>query len=123
MIGTDLAGYAADLAEAIGVSVEIDARDLVLPGVLLTPGTLAFDRLSSAAASMDVELLLIAGDTNTVTALDELTDLFLKLRRHLGDQPKDAEPFTVQLPSQSTTPLPALRCSIPLQFDLKEKTQ
>lgn len=114
MLGTDLQTFAAELGVALSVSASIEARDLVLPGILVTPGPIAFDRLDGQTVDLDVELLLVAGDTNPVTALDELTDLLLKLRAYLGNAPSVAEPMTVNLPSQSPDPLPALRCPIPL---------
>lgn len=116
MIGTDLTAWAAELREALGLSVELDPRDLVLPGILVVPGPLKFNRLDGKTASFDTELWLVAGDSNPLTALDELTDMLLKLRAHFGDSPTDAEPITVTLPSQSTTALPALRCPLPIDI-------
>lgn len=114
MLGTDLQTFADELGTELSVSAVLDARDLVLPGILVTPGPIGFDRLDGGTISLDAELLLVAGDTNPVTALDELTELLLKLRAHLGNAPSTAEPMTVNLPSQSPDPLPALRCPIPL---------
>lgn len=118
MLGTDLTEFAADLAEQLEESVELDPRDLVLPGILVVPGPITFDRLDGDTASLDLELWLIAGDTNPNTALNELTALFLKLRGTLDSSPTEIEPITVKLPSQGTNdPLPAFRC--PIQVTLK----
>src|SRR5690606_4310117 len=97
MLGTDFTEWAAELAEALEVSVELDPRDLVLPGILVTPGEILFDRLDAGTASADIELWLVAGDTNPKTALDELTQLLIKLREHLGSAPSEATPMTVTL--------------------------
>lgn len=124
MLGTDLTLWATELAAALDVSVEVEPRDLVLPGILITPGPFEFDRLDGNLATAEVELWMIAGDTNTRTALDELTDLLLKVRQHFGDSPSAVEPITVTLPSQAPDPLPAFRCTLITDLDLtKGETQ
>lgn len=120
MLGTDLSEWAAELAADTGLSVEIEPRDLVLPAVLVSPGPINFDRLDAGTASTDIELMLIAGDSNTRTALDELTHMLLTLRRHFGNAPATAEPMSVKLPSQSPDPLPALRCPINTEIQFTE---
>lgn len=114
MLGNDLTEWAAELSLALGVPVEIDPRDLVLPGILVVPGVIDFDRLDLGTASTDIELWLVAGDTNPRTALNELTALLLDVRAHLGGVPSTADPITVTLANQSPDPLPAFRCPIPL---------
>lgn len=123
MLGTDMKAWADELAAALGVSVEIEPRDLVLPGILLTPGLFEFDRLDGHTASAEVELWIIAGDTNTLTALDELTQLLMAVRGHYGDAPAAVEPITVTLPSQSPDPLPAFRCILNTEIDFKGESQ
>lgn len=121
MLGTDLTEWAAELAAELAVPVELDPRDLVLPGILVIPGVIDFDRLDAGTASSDVELWLIAGDSNPRTALDEVTALLLKLRAHLGDAPSVADPITVTISSQSPDPLPALRCPIPITLSFTQE--
>ena len=116
MLGTDLTDLAAGLATALGCSVVLDPRDLVLPGVLVTPGPIDFDRLGGTDVSGEIELWLVAGDTNPTTALDELTAMLLLLRG-TDYPPTRAEPITITLRSQSPDPLPALRCLIPISYE------
>lgn len=120
MLGTDLTDLAGELHDALDESVELDPRDLVLPGILLVPGVIDFDRLDGDAASSDIELWLIAGDSNPRTALNELTGLLVKLRKHFGDAPTEVEPISVNMPSQSPDPLPAFRCPIQVTLTLTE---
>lgn len=117
-LGSELAGLATDMAEVLGLSVELDPRDLVLPGVLLVPGLIEYDRLATDPASIELELWLIAGDTNSVTALDELTTMLKLLRANPEYSPSSADPMTVNLASQSPDPLPALRCPLPCTITL-----
>ncbi len=120
MLGTDLTEYAADLAQTLGVPVEVDPRDLVLPGVLVVPGQIDFDRLDSLTASAQLELWFVAADTNPVTALNELTDMLVTARQYLGGDLSTADPITVTLAAQSPDPLPAFRCPIPITLEFKD---
>lgn len=122
-LGTDLKAFAVELAAALEVPVEIDTRDLVLPGILLSPGPINFNRLGGSLAQLELDVYLIAGDSNTTTALDELTHLLMKLRKHLGSDPVEVEPITVNLPSQAATaPLPAFLTQLTLELNLGEET-
>lgn len=122
MLGTDLNNLAEELATATGLNVVLDQRDLVLPGVLVTPGEITFDRLDAHVASAALELWLVAGDSNPVTALDELTHMLLTLRKHYGDAPTTAEPMTLTVSTYSPDPMPAFRCPIPIEIVLQETT-
>lgn len=120
MLGTDLTDFAEDLAQALDVPAEVDPRDLVLPGILVSPGQIDFDRLDATTASATLEVWLIAGDTNPRTALNELTGLLLKLRAYLGGSVSTVDPITVTLSAQSPDPLPALRCPIPIELSFTQ---
>lgn len=120
MLGTDYSSLAEDIASALEVSCELDPRDLVLPGVLLTPGPIEFDRLADDTASAELEAWIVASDSNPVTALDELTELLLKLRRYFQGALREAQPMTLTLSNQSPDPLPAFRCPIPIDLTFKE---
>lgn len=120
MLGTDLSTFAEDLSVALGVPAEVDPRELVLPGMLVMPGQIEFDRLGTLTASATLEVWLVAGDTNPKTALDELTGMLLKLREYLGAGVSTVDPITVTLAAQSPDPLPALRCPIPIELSFTQ---
>lgn len=119
MYGSDLKNLAAELAALLDIPVEMDPRDLTLPGILITPGKIAFDRLAGDLATSEIEAWIVTADTNPVTALDELGDILLLLREHVTIN--EVEPVTLQLTNQAPDPLPALRIPIPIEILFKKE--
>lgn len=123
MLGNDLKAFAKQIAIATGLSVVADPRELVLPGVLLQPGTLEFDRLGSNTASSRFELWLIVGDIDPTVALNELGTMLATIREAMNGAPTSAEPITFTIPSQgAATPLPGLRCPIDIELEIEKET-
>lgn len=106
MLGTDLNAWVEQL-RAAGVNAAADPRDLTLPGVWITPNEITFPAtLDLAQCTAQWMITVLAGDSNTLTALDEL-DTQLAALLAAGVLPDDdtIRPVTVQLPSQAADPL------------------
>lgn len=105
-----------DLAEALaGVDVKAthDPRRLAIPGVLLYPVNLDFDRLDAGTATVDVDLVLVAKGLGTTRALTDLEQLLGRVQQ-LWDVPR-VETVNVNLPNHSPDPLPGFRFTLTTQ--------
>lgn len=113
-IGTDLKGQ-VETWRAAGVNIEADPRDVTLPGIWITPDLIQVNTLDQGSKRVQYELTFIAGDSNTVTALDELDALLDSWMAANPTAPlDDLRPVTVTMPSQAADPLPALQTTITL---------
>lgn len=109
MLSQLLEQFETDLA-GVGVKATSDPRRLALPGVLLYPTLIDFDRLDDNAATVPVDVLLIAKGLGTPQALDQLEALLAKVRQ-LWTVPT-VEMVTATLPSLAPDPLPAFRFTL-----------
>lgn len=116
---SELDGLAAALTAA-GVSATYDENEVGVPGAWLHAQPIAYDARTldggvSSTARVDVYLIVGAGSTGVAqTALAELYDLVVP-HALVPDAP--AEWTAVALPSDPSTPLPALRLPVNLNLD------
>ena len=96
-----------ELIRSANVEATDDARSLTLPGALVMPGSIAFDRLDADDYSLDVEVYLVVGDHGTSIALDQLGEMLESVRNVLGVG--SAEPVTLNLINHASDPLPAFK--------------
>lgn len=94
-----------DLLEDAGLNATADARDLDLPGALVTPERVVADRLGDDY-TITWHVYLLAADNGPVAALDDLGDMFDLAKDRLGVG--EAQPVTLTLPNLAADPLPAL---------------
>lgn len=99
----------ADQLTAVGVSTTPRAEKLALPGGWLTVETVAADRFDGDTWSVRWALYLIAGDYDTLTALDVLGGMYEHVAHMAAGE---ARALTVSLPNYSAQPLPALLVNI-----------
>lgn len=102
--------WVVDALKGAGVTATVEAADADLPGVIVYPSLVDFDRLEADAYEMTVDLLLVASQLRALDALDQLEDLLAKVR--LVFPVTEARAIMVQLSSQSADQLPAFQCSI-----------
>lgn len=96
---------------SVNIAAALDPRDLTLPGVLVTPSSVDFDRLGGHDYTLEADLYLVAGNRGTDQALGELTDLVAKLR---GLWPVgQAEALSLDLPNHGGS-MPALIVNLTL---------
>lgn len=112
MLSQLLEQFETDLA-GVGVKATSDPRRLAVPGALLYPTLIDFDRLDADVATVPVEVLLIAKGLGTPQALDQLEDLLTKVKQ-LWTVPT-VETVTATLPNHSPDPLPAFRFTLTTQ--------
>lgn len=106
--------HTVDRLTAAGIEATVDPRDLNLPAVWVTIDRLDLNRLSGDAATVTIGLTAIAPDSGNPTALTDLDDLVAAVDAEFAGRSWD--PRAVMLPSQSTTPLPALYTTITLEW-------
>jgi hypothetical protein len=100
---------AADI-RGLGINAEVDDRDLDLPGVWVTPGTIAFDYLDRTAYTITWELWLVAADNGAADALETLGEVLDIIAAPLAIT--DATAQGVVLRNFGADPLPALRVNL-----------
>lgn len=102
-----------DLLKAAGVNVAIEPADLVLPGVILYPSLLTFERLDSATFRMDVDLLFVAAQVRALDAIDQLDALIALVNQVLPV--RELRAVMIQLASLSPDELPAFQATVGLE--------
>lgn len=110
---TDLLTGLADALAGVDIKATHDPQKLSLPGALLYPVTLDFDRLDGNTASVEVEVILTARGLGTTAALNTLEDM-LHRSRSLWPVPV-VTAVNVNLPNHSPDPLPGLRYTVTAQ--------
>ncbi len=118
MLTTLVEQFAANLA-TVGLTGTSDPRKLPVPGVLIYPAGLDFDRLDPDTATVDVEVILVAKGLGTPAALDQLEDSLGRVRQ-LWTVPA-VEAVSVNLPNHSPDPLPGLRFTLTTQVTLSQE--
>lgn len=113
MLTTALEEVAAALA-AIDLKGTHDPRRLPVPGVLLYPAGIDFDRLDKNTATVDVEFILVAKGLGTPLALAQLEDMLTKIRQAWPVGQVTA--VNVALPNHSPDPLPGFSFSLPFEI-------
>lgn len=110
-IGTELKTWAHDLSTAAGIPVAIDARDLPLPGILITAKDGTLNTLDTTNLQLTLEIWIITSDTGARQVLDDLGDMLTKLKPHMDDL-TDLEMTTIGLAGHAADRLPAIRGQI-----------
>lgn len=116
-------GYGDALEEIVqtlrdaGIPATTEAASVQLPGALVVPGTITFDRLSTGEYGAVVEVYLLTSNKGAVQSLNDLTKLLAQFRGvfDVGQ----AEPITIQLQAAGPDPAPGLR--IELNLDITQE--
>lgn len=109
----------ADVCVSAGLDAAVDARDLTIPGVWVTPGTISFNTMSRNSASMDVDLYLVSPDHGATAAYDNLGDMLDQLVDVL--YVSEAIPVGLNLPNHGADSFPALHISLNIQITKGEE--
>lgn len=107
---------AAEHFEALtGIHVEMDLRDLILPGAWIMPQEIRYDRLDKTTATGVWEVNLIAGPTvDLMDALDEISTMAAKVNdAGLGDGKFETASVTIM--NHSPDPIPAMTFTLELE--------
>lgn len=113
-----MAGLAAavvqvvDVIKGAGVNATTEAADLDLPGVVVYPDIVSYERLDATTYRLDVGLLFVAGQLRALDALDRLDDLVDKVATVLPIN--ELRAVMVRLSSQSADDLPAFQTTVSL---------
>lgn len=111
-IGDALDEVVAQLTAA-GITATTDPAAADLPGAIVYPARIDFDRLGGDGFDMDVDVVLVARQLVGRDAVDQLDTLVSAFRAWCP-----AVEFTavsVALTSQAADPLPALRATLPVE--------
>lgn len=117
MLTTLLEEIAAALS-GVGVKATHDARKLPVPGVLLYPTGLDFDRLDANVATVEVELILVAKGNAAPVALVELEGMLTSIRQLWPVNQVRA--VNVNLPNHSPDPLPGFSFTLTTEVTTQE---
>lgn len=90
----------------VGINATTETQKLQLPGVLIIPGRMHFDRLDFDTYSADVEVYLLTSNKGSVQSMNDLQELLLKVTSVFTIE--EAEPISLQLSNLSPDPLPGL---------------
>lgn len=113
-----MAGLAAALDQVVatikaaGVSAAVEAADLDVPGVLVYPDRVDYDRLDATTYQIDVGLLFVAGQLRAPDALDALDALIDQVATVLPL--RELRAVMVRLSSQAADDLPAFQTTVSL---------
>lgn len=113
MLTHALEEVAAALA-ALDIKGTHDPRRLPVPGVLLYPAGIDFDRLDRNVATVDVEFILVAKGLGTPKALEQLEQMLDKVRQAWPVGQVTA--VNVNLPNHSPDPLPGFSFTLPFEI-------
>lgn len=113
MIAAALEEVAAALA-LLDIKATHDPRRLPVPGVLLYPAGIDFDRLDKNTAAVEVEFILVAKGLGTPQALEQLEEMLTKIRQAWPVGQVTA--VNVNLPNHSPDPLPGFSFSLPFEI-------
>lgn len=102
-----------DALTAAGISAACEAADVELPGVIIYPDVVAYERLDATTFRMDITLLLVAGQVRALHALAQLDELREQVAAVLPVN--ELRAVMVQLSSQSPDVLPAFQTTIGLE--------
>lgn len=97
-----------------GLSAAIDPRDLVLPGIWLTPDTGSARSLSGNFGEVTIKLACIVANRGANTDLAELDKLIDKTENAVS--PSSWRIEAISLPNLSADPLPAASCTITIEW-------
>lgn len=107
--------------QGLGLNAAAEPSDLGdLPGVLVYPNTITYERLADDVLDLTADLLLVAGAGPALSALDQLDGLLAALLVPL--QLREVRAVTLALPSLTggtADPLPALQATV--QFQITEE--
>lgn len=109
----------ADQIVAAGATCSIDPADADLPGCVVYPATIDFDRLDGSILTLTVDVLLVAGGLRALDALDQIDELIAKVRQAFPTTEFTA--ISAAIPSKSPDPLPAVRAQLTAQFTITEE--
>lgn len=111
--------WAVDQLKAAGLNVAADPADVSLPGVIVYPNLVDYERLDADDYTLTLDLVMVAsGGGRALDALDQLGGLLTQVRAILPVG--ECRAITVALPSQSVDPLPALQATITLSVSPEE---
>ncbi|WP_166985201.1 hypothetical protein [Canibacter zhoujuaniae] len=113
MLGTALEEYASYLRERTSAPVEIDAGDLTLPGVLVSPENITFEVLDGDRCTITVAVWIIGNGDATRHALNDIGNIGYDLRHETHEW----QPTTLALSSQSADALPALQGTVEITYE------
>lgn len=114
----DVAGLADAVAQVVaelkaaGVNASQEASDLDLPGVVVYPDLVSYERLDATTYRLDVGLLFVAGQLRAPDALDLLDGLIDAVAAVLPLN--ELRAVMVRLGSQSADDLPAFQTTVSL---------
>lgn len=99
--------------DAGGIIATADASKIQLPGALVVPGMVTFNRLDPDTYEATVDVYLLTADRGSLESLNDLQDL-LQTFRQIFDV-LEAEPLSLQVPNYPN-PLPGLVISLNLEI-------
>ena len=110
--------HVRDALRAADVPAAIDPADVSIPGVITYPGAVDYDRLDAGEATVEVDLVLVAGQLRGGDALGQLDSLVERVRAIFPAARFDA--VTAAIQSQGADPFPALRTTVTLSVTTEE---
>ncbi|MDE9365476.1 hypothetical protein PZ938_07650 [Luteipulveratus sp. YIM 133132] len=115
-LGQDARTLAEQIAAAADVAVFTDYRDAQLPGVMLMPDRLVFDRLDGTTATVTWRLVIFGSGAGAADALDDAGAVLARLNAALG-LGDEIEASTVSNPNLSGDPLPVLVATLTTEHE------
>lgn len=82
-----------------GINATTETANLQLPGALVVPGVMAFDRLDGEDYSAEVSIYLLTSNKGSIQSLNDLQALLAKCRQVFPIP--EAEPISLALPNVS----------------------
>ena len=104
--------YVVDELDVVEVNATTDPRDLVLPGVWITPEKVTRDTLAGGS-TVTVAVIAIAASSSTPKAVADLDHLLASIATW-SEAPATWQAATIRLPNHAAEPLPCLRGTIEL---------
>lgn len=111
MLSTALA-HVVDELDVVEVHATTDPRDLVLPGVWITPEQVTCETLAGVS-TVTVAVIAIAASSSTAKAVADLDHLLAGIAAW-SEAPTSWQAATIRLPNHASEPLPCLRGTVDL---------
>lgn len=102
-----------DAIRGIGINAAAEASDLELPGVIVYPSVVTFERMDADTFTMDTDLLFVASQVRALDAVDQLEAMISAVSAVLPL--RELRAVMIQLASQSPDELPAFQATITLE--------